>query len=250
MCTRHSVESRSVASLDRFEPARAKADRLYTSLRDDILSGRIRPGDALSENLLAEQHGISRTPVRQVFLRLVQEQLLRVVPQVGSFVAPINLAAVADGQFIREALECLAVRRAALAATRPQIDTLRRHITAQRRRVEEGDQRGFFELDEAMHCVILEIAGHATVWRVIASVKAQLDRVRHLSLEDSAWLAMIFRQHEDIVDRIAAHDSDGAGDAMQRHLRTAFGAIERIAAAHADFFEDPGKTPAAQRDIA
>jgi DNA-binding GntR family transcriptional regulator len=235
------------AHIERFEPARAKASRLYARLRDDILTGRIRPGTALSEKLLAEQNGVSRTPVREVFQRLIQDGLLRVVPQIGSFVAPINLAAVADGQFIREALECLAVRRAAAIATRPQLTELRRQITAQRQRIRAGDQHGFFVLDETLHCTILGIAGHGTVWQVIASVKAQLDRVRHLSLEDAAWLAMIFREHQDIVDRISAHDAEGAAEAMRHHLRTVFAAVERIAAAHAEFFE---QQPPQQQEIA
>jgi len=233
------MRSTTATPIDRFEPARAKANRLYGRLHEDILTGRIRPGEALSENLLAEQHGISRTPVREVFQRLINDGLLRVVPQIGSFVAPINLVAVADSQFIREALECQAVRRAADAVTDAQVQALQGQIAAQRQRTEAGDQHGFFALDEAMHRAILAIAGHATVWQVIASVKAQLDRVRHLSLEDADWLAMIFRQHQDIVDRIAAHDGDGAAQAMQHHLRTVFAAVERIAAAHAAFFESP-----------
>ncbi len=103
-----------------FEPARNVGNRLYARLHDDILSGRLRPGQALSETRLAAQHGISRTPVREVFQRLVKDGLLRVVPQIGSFVAPINLAAVADSQFIREALECHAVADAAERATEAQ----------------------------------------------------------------------------------------------------------------------------------
>jgi len=231
------MRASEAALSDRFEPARAKADRLYARLHEDILTGTIRPGEALSENLLAEQYGISRTPVREVFQRLINDGLLRVVPQIGSFVAPISLAAVSDGQFIREALECEAVRRAAAAVTGLQLRSMRRQIAAQRLRIRADDRHGFFALDEALHSTILEIAGHATVWQVIASVKAQLDRVRHLSLEDSEWLAMIFRQHQDIVDRIAAHDGDGAAASMQHHLRTVFAAVERIAAAHAAFFE-------------
>ena len=86
--------------------------------------------------------------------------------------------------------------------------------------------------------MILEVSGHAGVWDLIASVKAQLDRVRYLSLEEQAWLTMIFRQHREIVAAIAAHDPTGAESAMQRHLRTAFAAIERIASAHAEFFEE------------
>ena len=238
----------ATTEIGRFEPARDKAGRLYTRLYEDILTGRLRPGTALSENLVAAQSGISRTPVREVFQRLAQDGLLRVVPQIGSFVAPINLAAVADGQFIREALECEAVRRAAGSATEAQVKFLHRQIVQQRQRIKAGDQLGFFALDEAMHRTILEIAGHATVWQVIASVKAQLDRVRHLSLEDADWLAMIFREHQDIVARIAAHDAEGAAASMHHHLRTVFAAAERIAAAHAEFFEH--QPLAQQREIA
>jgi DNA-binding GntR family transcriptional regulator len=89
-----------------------------------------------------------------------------------------------------------------------------------------------------MHRLILETSGHSGVWDLIASVKAQLDRVRYLSLEDQAWLTMIFRQHRGIVAAIGARDPVRAEGAMQEHLRTAFAAIERIASAHAEFFEE------------
>jgi DNA-binding GntR family transcriptional regulator len=170
-----------------------------------------------------------------------------VVPQIGSFVAPINLAAVSASQFIREALECRAVRQAAERVTRTQMAELRRQIEQQTRAIDAGDHLAFFTLDEAMHRHILAIAGQPKVWDLIASVKAQLDRVRHLSLEDGDWLAMIFRQHREIVRRIAARNAPGAEQAMQTHLRTVFGAIERIAAAHAEFFEQ--ESPA-EREIA
>ena len=88
-----------------------------------------------------------------------------------------------------------------------------------------------------MHQQILLISGHPGVWRLIASVKAQLDRVRHLSLEDDGWLTMIFAQHREIVRCIAAHDVTAAERAMQAHPRTVFDAIERIAATHAEFFD-------------
>ncbi len=233
--------------VDRFEPARAKGNRLYDRLRADILAARLRPGETLSETRLAKQHGISRTPVREVVQRLAQDGLIRVVPQVGTFVAPINLSAVTDSQFIREALECHAVRHAADRITALQLRALQRQLTEQARRVAASDHAGFFTLDERMHQTIATIAGHAAVWDLIASVKAQLDRVRHLSLEDDDWLTMIFHQHEDIVARLGAHDAAGAEHAMQRHLRTAFAAIDRIATRHADFFET---APHPRREVA
>ena len=111
-CTNpHMVTTpRSQSAMPPFETARERGSRLYERLRNDILCGRLRPGEALSESRLAEQHGISRTPVREVIQRLVKENLLAIVPQVGTFIAPIKLSAVTSSQFIREALECRAVR--------------------------------------------------------------------------------------------------------------------------------------------
>jgi len=221
-----------------FETARARGNRLHARLHTDILSGRLRPGEALSETRIAEQHGISRTPVREVFQTLAKEGLLRIVPQIGTFVAPINLGSVNASQFIREALECRAVRDAAERASVAQVAGLKQQIAVQAKAIRSGDHVAFFTLDEKMHRVILEVSGHPGVWDLIASVKAQLDRVRYLSLEEPAWLTMIFRQHREIVAAIAAHDPSKAERAMQQHLRTVFAAIARIASAHGEFFAE------------
>ncbi|MBS0536563.1 MAG: GntR family transcriptional regulator [Proteobacteria bacterium] len=220
-----------------FESARERGGRLYDRLRDDILCGRLRPGEGLSETKLAEQHGISRTPVREVIQRLAKENLLAIVPQVGTFVAPIKLSSVTSSQFIREALECRAVRFATERATRPQVEALRQQMSRQEQAIANGDSAAFFQLDEQMHALILHIAGHPHAWDLIASVKAQLDRVRYLSLEDERWLKMIYRQHREIVGAIRGKDPAGAEQAMQDHLRSVFDAVARIAEEHAQFFE-------------
>lgn len=225
-----------------FITARERGSRLYERLREDILCGRLRPGEALSETRLAAQHGISRTPVREVIQRLAKENLLAIVPQVGTYVSPIKLSSVTSSQFVREALECRAVRFATERATRPQIEALRQQLSLQAKAIEKGGSVAFFQLDEQMHSLILDIAGHPDAWDLIASVKAQLDRVRHLSLEDESWLKMIYRQHRDIVGAIRTRDPLGAEQAMQDHLRTVFSAIARIAEEHAQFFEQESIT--------
>jgi DNA-binding GntR family transcriptional regulator len=234
--------------VSRFETARSKGNRLHARLYADILSGRLRPGESLSEVRIAERHGISRTPVREVFQHLANEGLLRIVPQIGTFVAPISLASVNSSQFIREALECRAVRLAADGATRAQLVVLRRQMAKQTQAIRAADHLAFFSLDEIMHRTILDMAGQPQVWDLIASVKAQLDRVRYLSLEDHAWLAMIFKQHRDIVACIVDRDPASAEQAMQEHLRTVFAAIARIAKEHAEFFQD--ESPDLKQDIA
>jgi GntR family transcriptional regulator, rspAB operon transcriptional repressor len=230
---------------------RATAQQVYEELHGRIVRGELRPGDALSEGKVAETYGMSRTPVREVFWRLNEDGFLRVVPQVGTFVAPINIPAVYDSQFIRETLECRTVADAARLHRPEQLAELRGLLAQQDVAMAARDFAAFFVLDEAMHRMLVQMAGRPFVWQVITAAKAQLDRLRFLSLEDKEWPGMIMDQHRGIVDRVASGDAAGAVRLMTAHLRTAFAAIDRIAAAHPDFFEGrdiihhEGRTPLA-----
>ncbi len=211
-------------------------------LRDEILSGRLRPGQALSENEVAHQLGVSRTPVREAIIRLESEGLLTVRPQVGTTVAPIDVDAVADGQFVREAIECRSVALAARSATVADARALRALLKEQERVATRGDHAAFVPLDDRMHQKLVAMAGRPHVWRAVENVKAQLDRVRFLSLEDPAWLATIHRQHEEIVERVLAGDADGAENAMSVHLRAVFESIATIARTSPEYFRSAPET--------
>jgi DNA-binding GntR family transcriptional regulator len=101
----------------------------------------------------------------------------------------------------------------------------------------------FVPLDDRMHQKLIAMAGRPRVWRAVEDAKAQLDRVRFLSLEDPAWLATIHRQHEEIVDRVLAADAEGAVAAMSTHLRAVFASIDTIARSNPEFFRSAPVTP-------
>ena len=216
--------------------ARQTTDQIYRALRGDILSTTLRPGEAMSEARMAVRFGVSRTPVREAFKRLAEEGFLSVVPQVGTFVAPIDIASVYDSQFVRETLECRTVVLAARHIDDAGKATLERHIRQQERDLATGDQAAFFRHDDAVHAEISRLAGHPAVWSLIESVKAQLDRVRCLSLESAAWPDMIMREHRGIAESISNGSEAEAEKAMRAHLRTVFAAIENIARKHVDAF--------------
>ncbi|MCO5092577.1 GntR family transcriptional regulator [Bosea sp. (in: a-proteobacteria)] len=217
---------------------RHSTDQIYSVLRTDIVSGALKPRESMSEARMALRFGVSRTPVREAFKRLVEEGFLVAVPQVGTFVAPIDLAAVHDSQFVRETLECrtvvLAAQRIGVAG-RQRLEAL---VEEQARAVERQDRAEIFRLDEVFHAEISRIAGHRAVWSVIEGVKAQMDRVRCLSLETPSWSQVILREHRIIAACIVRHDEKAAEAAMRAHLRTVFATIETIAKDHADVFDD------------
>jgi len=219
---------------------RALVPYLYGDLRERIVSTALPPGEPVSETKIADSYGVSRTPVREAFKRLAEDGLLEVVPQVGTFVARIDLRLVRDSHFVRETLECRLVELACARIDDAGRDRLRADLADQKRAIVAGDAAAFFRSDEAMHETLAGIAGHSGAWHVIHAAKAQLDRVRHLSLAHAGRSRLRMAEHRAIVDRVIAGDAPGAASAMRAHLASSFEAIAGIAADNASLFTDSG----------
>src|SRR5271156_408155 len=117
--------------------------QVYRALREAIIIAQLAPGQRISENELAERLSVSRTPVREALIRLQDERFVQIVPQLGTFVTPISTAAVEDAQFIREALECAAVRLAAVRADSDDIAALGGLVRRQEEVVAQSDFERF-----------------------------------------------------------------------------------------------------------
>ncbi len=212
------------------------ATEVHAQLRQRIVEGKLLPGQRLSENEVAASLGLSRTPVREAFIKLEEEGLLAIYPQYGTFVAPIRVSDVHDSQFVREALECAALARLAAARTAGDLRTLSVMLKLQRKHL-AGDPRPFFADDESFHAALMRMAGHERAWRVVEAAKGQHDRVRCLSVRDPLKREAIYQEHSAVVDRLAAGDGQGAVLAMQHHLRGVFTSVEAVMMHHPEFFE-------------
>jgi DNA-binding transcriptional regulator YhcF (GntR family) len=111
------VSTVRIETLDRTSGG-STSEQVYLALREAIVSAELEPGLKLSENELAGELGVSRTPVREAVARLRDERLVAIVPQLGTFVTLISPGAVADAEFVREALECAAITRTATSPPR------------------------------------------------------------------------------------------------------------------------------------
>src|SRR6478672_13792128 len=97
-------------------PRLSVRDQTLDTLRRRIISLQLPPGEPLSENELAQELGVSRTPVRESLILLREEGLVQVFPQIGSFVSLVDLARVSEAQFVREAIECASLKDVAVDA--------------------------------------------------------------------------------------------------------------------------------------
>jgi DNA-binding GntR family transcriptional regulator len=207
---------------------RRLSEQALDAVRRQIVTGVYPPNTRLSEVELSERLGVSRTPVREALIRLAEEGLVKVVPQIGSFVAPVSLKAVQQAQFIREHLECALIGLAATHTDRTIQRQMGANLREQARAARENDWQSFFDHDEALHALWATAAGNAGVWRVIQQSKVHLDRVRQLSDRRPEQMKLLLEQHTRIADAVAKGDAATAQNEMRHHLREVFNTMRRM----------------------
>ena len=209
---------------------------VYALLREAIVSVELEPGQQLSENDLAERIGVSRTPIREALVRLRDDRLVEIVPQLGTFVTRISPAALADAQFVRESLECAAVR---LAAQRSDAESVREMETILQRQAEThagGDLDRFYVLDDDFHRAMCDLSGRAIAWELSQRASGHLNRIRRLSLAQPDYISEMIDEHHAVLAAIANRKPAQGEKALRHHLRMVLSSLPDIEAIHPEFF--------------
>ncbi len=223
------------------DPTMPKTAQVYEIMRRAIVGLVLEPGSIVNEKLICNQLGVSRTPLREAIFKLNLENLVSVVPNSGTYVSKIDLQSVFDGQLVRDALEMKVVRLAATRMTPRFERSLDFNIHQQIRMAAEQDFDGFYGLDEAFHEMITVFGASAYVWKIVNGAKAQLDRVRRLSIPLTSHLDVVLTEHKAIVAGLKLRDPDAAAAAMKGHLDRTFTMIRRhIVERSAYFATDAG----------
>ena len=225
----------AVHLIDRKYPA---ADQIYRVLRDAIISGGFRPREALSENRICNMFSVSRSPVRIALTRLAEDGLIDILPQRGSFVAPIKLTRVREGHFARVALELAVVREAASRWSPAHAAALRQAIKLQKKHARAGDAWSCHMADEQFHRGFASAAGLGGVWTTVQGLKTHLDRVRHLANPVRGHMDRVIAEHVDVMAALDEGRADDAVSAMRSHLDSLHETIARLKPLHEDYFTD------------
>ena len=214
-------ERPQVANLKLVERAPALADQVYEALRTQLRDGAIDAGRALQEVQLAEQLGVSRTPVREAMARLASEGLL--ASDRRSFTVPaLTLADVDDIYELRFLVEPAALRKLAPltadAARRRPIDEALADASAAHR---AGDSEAFRAANVRYRAAWLALVPNPRLVRVIELSADHLQRIRALTLGDARVRKIVLRGLERITAALAAGDGEAAAAAVQQHLQQA-----------------------------
>ncbi|WP_055554753.1 GntR family transcriptional regulator [Streptomyces sp. NBRC 110028] len=194
------------------------SEQLYSILCERITTGVYAPGSRLDPQAIANEFGVSRTPVRDTLVRLEHDRLVETRPRSGTFVTRPTHQDVHEVCQLRKGLEWLATGVAAEAMSQEQIADLREESLAALRAAEQGDYEPFFLSDTRIHREIIASTGNSRLIAARESVEPFVYWLRVLGATGPHRLAGSTQRHLEILDAMAARDVAAAQEAAALHL--------------------------------
>lgn len=186
-------------------------------LKDNIIHLNLAPGAMLSENELASELHLSRTPVREALIELAKGKIVEIYPQRGSAVALIDYDMVEEARFMRNVLECAVVRLDCQRSSREKLLDLEENVRLQDFYLERDSREKLLELDNEFHRLLFVMAGKPQVHALMDSISIHFNRVRSMSLSVIKEIKTV-DDHRAILEAIRAGDSEKAEALLEEHL--------------------------------
>lgn len=193
-------------------------DYAYRVLKDNIMSLDLKPGELLSESDLSEKLSISRTPIREVLMKLKNEHLIDVKPQAGTYVALIDKSLINEAIFMRTILEREVLREACDVLSDEIFTELEKNLFAQNLLVNKKENEiEFHNLDKKFHKFIFLGCNKINIWNSIMNISTHYNRMRLLSEMKSDKLQII-KQHEEMLQIIKNKELDKIEEYINKHI--------------------------------
>lgn len=194
-------------------------EQVYDQLKRRILTGKIKPGTRMMEIDLAEDLGVSRTPVREAIRELGKEGLVTIEPRRGAFASEISVKDMIDTLAVREDLDALAAYLASSRITKAEEKKLLELTDKYAAAIESGDMDTMIRADEAFHKRVARLSGNKTLYSVVRTVQTQVLRFRYLYYEDLANYKNMPAEHREIIEALVSGDSEHAREVAFNHVR-------------------------------
>jgi DNA-binding GntR family transcriptional regulator len=204
-------------------------DQAYLAIRTKIFDNTYAPGFSALESSLAEELGVSRTPLREALIRLKQEGLVEVIPRHGMRVLPMSARDMAEIYQILSALESSAAEM--LAARKPsakELEPLKAATKQMTDALKKDDLKAWALADERFHLHLIELAGNRLLAQAVSAYWDRAHRARMFTLKLRPKPVNSTKEHAQIVDCIARGDSKAAGDLFRAHRQRASSELTTI----------------------
>jgi len=224
-------------------------EMVYRTLRDKIVSMELKPGTIISTQEIADSMSVSRTPVREAFIRLQREDLLDVTPQRSTVVSKINMDRVYQERFIREALEIEVAQKFIEVATPEVLARMRRNIEKQYAAIEEQRYVDYLELDNALHQTAFTETHEDLGRSIVQQMNGHYDRIRLISAWEGQIVYTAMQEHEKYVDYIERKDALHARKLLRSHLQALRMQEEILLTNWSEYFSDASIKALKQENI-
>ena len=214
---------------------------VYEELKRNIMSMKLEPGQTMSTQEIATKLNVSRTPVREAFLRLQSEGLVEMIPQRETMVSQISLKRVEQEKFIRECLEMGVIRKFMDKSGCEVEENMAELIQLQKKCGEEKDFVGFLEADDQFHKVLFDVTGQEMAWETIASRNGHYNRLRILYVQRDTAMQESIEQHHKIATLLESGSREEAARALSSHVRRLDIDEAGLIAQYPDYFESEGE---------
>ncbi len=208
--------------------SRQSAPQVFEHLRELIIAMRLAPGTVLQRAELAEQFGLSQTPIRDALIKLGEEGLVDIFPQHATVVSAVNVTLARQAHFLRRSIELEIVHTLAQQPDAVLVTRLRDSIEVQRVLAERENYADFVLADQGFHRLMYEAAQVPELWTMVRRQSGNLDRLRNLHVPIPGKTQRVVRDHIAIVDAIAAGDPQVAQAALREHLSGTLAQLDEI----------------------
>ena len=192
---------------------------VYEQLKRQILTGEITPGTRMMEVELADEMGVSRTPVREAIRKLEKEGLVTIEPRKGAYASDISVKDMIDTMEVREHLESLAAHLAAMTMTEEQREELERITEGYTQAIYNNDMEEMIHYDELFHKGIVYASGNKTLIQVSEAVQELSLRFRYLYYDDLSRYGSMPMEHKEILEAIENRDAEAAKECAKNHVK-------------------------------
>lgn len=219
MSDRHDETTAESLPVFTARPDRRKmTDWVWEELREAIIELRLRPGEPLREVALAEQLGVSKTPLREAFARLEQEGLVETTSFKGAVVTGYSERDLNEIYELRTLLEGAAARAAAERSSAETLDELRDVVVRSRELRDMGDLVGLADLLGRFDLIVYAQVTNVRIGALIENLRAHLTRIGKLTEAIPGRVEASVEEHAAIVEAIVARDPDEAERLMRVHI--------------------------------
>lgn len=204
--------------LDSYKPLR---ELVCENIRQAIIDGTFSPGERLMEIQLADEMGVSRTPVREAIRKLELEGFVVMIPRRGTYVADISIRDITEIYEIRTCLDVLSAGLAAERITDEELEALNRLLVEIGQYIAENNMEKIVEADTAFHDILYQASRNERLRSIINNLREQLTGIRGRSMSYPGRLVETMDEHRALVDSIAARDVERAQNAARVHIENA-----------------------------